>query len=84
MTKQDMADLIRIRDAYESMNKSLLGKEVALLFHEGYLGELGRIFQVIDRNVSDKCKQDDDGPIKILDTVSLTPEERAKLVLGLE
>ena len=38
-----------------------------------------KIFQVVEKgNVSDKWKQDDNGPIKILDTVSLTPEERRK------
>lgn len=82
MTEQDMADLIRIRDAYKGMNKSLLGEEMALVFNEGYLGELGRIYQVIDRNVSEQWKKDDNSPIKILDAVSLSSEERARLVLA--
>ncbi len=72
-----MADLICIRDAYKAMNKSLLGEETALVFNEGGSRKSWvKIFQVVEkRNVSDKWKQDDNSPIKILDTVSLTPEE---------
>lgn len=81
MDIHDMADLICVRDAYKAMNKSLLGEEMVLGFHEGYLGTLGRIFRVIERNVAEKWKQDNNGAIRMLDAISLTPEERARLLL---
>ena len=81
MDLQDMADLIYARDAYKDMNKSLHGAEMALAFHEGQLGALGRVFRVIDRNVSEKWKKDDSGVMQILDAITLTPEERAGLLL---
>lgn len=67
------------RDAYREMNKSLHGEEMALGFHEGYLGALGRIFRVIERNMSEKWRQDDNSAIRILDAISLTPKERARI-----
>lgn len=81
MDVQDMADLIYIRDAYKSLNKSLFGAEMTLVFYEGYMGALGRVFRVIERNVSDKWKKDDDGAIRILDDTSLSPETRAEILL---
>ena len=50
-------------------------------FHEGYLGALGRIFRVIERNMSEKWRQDDNSAIRILDAISLTPKERARILL---
>lgn len=81
MDVQDMADLIYIRDAYKSLNASLFGAEVTLVFYEGYMGALGRVYRVIERNVSDKWKKDDDGAMRILDDTSLTPETRAEMLL---
>ena len=81
MDVQDMADLIYIRDAYKSLNESLFGAEVTLVFYEGYMGALGRVFRVIERNVSDRWKKDDDGAMRILDDTSLTAEERATMLL---
>lgn len=81
MALQDMTDLIYARDAYREMSKSLHGEEMALGFHEGYLGALGRIFRVIERNMSEKWRQDDNSAIRILDAISLTPKERARILL---
>lgn len=81
MDVQDMADLIYIRDAYKALNKSLFGSEMTLVFYEGHMGALGRVFRVIERNVSDKWKKDDDGAMKILDDISLAPEIRAEILL---
>lgn len=84
MDIQDMSDLIYVRDAYKAMNKSLHGEEMVLGFHEGYLGALGRVFRVIERNISEKWKNDDDSAMRILDAISLSPEERARLLLDEE
>lgn len=81
MDVQDMADLICARDAYKAMNKSLHGEEMALGFHEGHLGALGRIFRVIERNMSEKWKKDDDDAVKILDDISLAPNMRAEILM---
>lgn len=81
MDIQDMSDLIYVRDAYKEMNKSLHGEEMVLGFHEGYLGALGRVFRVIERNISGKWKKDDDSAMRILDAISLSPEERTRLLL---
>jgi len=81
MDIRDMSDLICVRDAYKAMNKSLHGEEMVLGFHEGYLGALGRVFRVIERNISKKWKKDDDSAMRILDAISLRPEERARLLL---
>lgn len=82
MDVQDMTDLIYARDAYKGMNKSLHGEEMALEFHKGYLGAIGRISRVIERNVPEKWKKEDGSIMKILDTVLLSPEKRASLLLG--
>lgn len=81
MDIRDMSDLIYVRDAYKAMNKTLHGEEMVLGFHEGYLGALGRVFRVIERNISGKWKNDDDSAMRILDAISLSPEERARLLL---
>lgn len=82
MDLQDMTDLIFVRDAYKAMNKSLHGEEMAFGFHEGYLGAMGRIFRVIEQNMPEKWRQDDNNAIRILDAISLHPEERARLLLA--
>lgn len=82
MDVQDMADLIYVRDAYKTMNRSLLGEEMVLGFNEGHLGAMGRVFRVIERNISEKWNEDDDGAMKILDDTSLAPEVRAEVLLA--
>lgn len=82
MDKQDMTDLICIRDSYKALNKSLHGEEKILEFNEGHLGALGRVCRVIERNVSESWQKDYDAAVRLLDVVSLTPEERAEILLG--
>lgn len=78
MSEQDMADLIYIHDAYKALNIGLFGKEMALMFHEGAIGALGRIYQVIDNNVSENMKS---VSTEILADTSIEPEMRAKMLL---
>lgn len=78
-----MADLIYIRDAYKSLNRSLFGDEMILTFHEGDFGALGRVLRVIERNISEKRKKNDfKKAMKILDDISILADDRARLLLG--
>lgn len=78
MTEQDMTELIYIHDAYKALNIALFGAEMALRFNEGYIGTLGRIYQVIDNNVSENMKS---VSTQILADTSIKPEMRAKMLL---
>lgn len=83
MDIRDMADLICIRDAYKSLNKSLFGSEMTLGFHEGNFGAMGRVLRVIERNLPKKLRKNDyKKAMKILDDASISPEARAKRLLG--
>lgn len=78
---KDMADLVY--DAYITINRALFGDAVLLGFHEGNFGTISRIFNVIERNVADELKKDDyKATWEILDDTSISPEERAKRLLG--
>lgn len=75
---QDMTDLIRIHDAYKALNTALFGGEMSLMYYEGYMGALGRIYEVIDNHVLESMK-----PVstEILANTSMEPEKRAKMLL---
>ena len=80
---KDMADLVYVYDAYITINKALFGDAMLLGFHEGNFGTISRIFNVIERNVSDGLKKDDyKATWEILDNTSMPPEDRAKRLLG--
>ncbi len=78
LSLQDMTDLIRIHDAYKALNTALFGGEMSLMYYEGYIGALGRIYEVIDHNVLESMK-----PVstEILANTSMEPEKRAKMLL---
>ena len=68
---------------YITINKALFGDAMLLGFHEGNFGTISRIFNVIERNVSDGLKKDDyKATWEILDNTSMPPEDRAKRLLG--
>lgn len=80
---KDMTDLVHVYNAYIAINKALFGEAVFLGFNEGNFGAISRIFNVIERNVTEKLKMDDyKGTWEILDDFSLEPEEMAKRLLG--
>lgn len=80
---KDMTDLVYVYDAYITINKALFGEAVFLGFHEGNFGAISRIFNVIERNVIEELKKDDYKKTwDILDDTSISPEERAKKLLG--
>lgn len=83
MSVKDMADLVYVYDAYITINKALFGDAVLLGFYEGNFGAISRIFNVIERNVTDRLKKDDYKETwEILDNTLMSPEERAKRLLG--
>ena len=80
---KDMTDLVYVYDAYIAINKALFGDAMFLSFHEGNFGKISRICNVIQRNVAEKLKKDEcESAWKILDNISLTPEDRAKKLWG--
>lgn len=78
MDIETMTGLIHIHDAYKAFNKALLGTEMTLMFYEGNMGALGRIYEVIDKNVPEKMK-----PVstEILANTSVDAGMRAKMLL---
>ena len=82
---QDMTDLLYIHDAYDNLNTSLLGVELVVDYHEGNLGALSRIHTVIQRNAAEELKKNDYKAVwEIAEDTSLTPEERARMLLMLK
>ena len=75
---QDMKELIQIHDAYKALNTALFGGEMSLMYYEGYMGALGRIYEVIDRHVLESMKPDS---TEILADTSMEPEKRARMLL---
>lgn len=73
-----MAELIRIHDAYKSLNIALFGSEMSLMFDEGFMGALGRIYEVIDNNVTESMKN---AYSEILADTSIEPKVRASMLL---
>lgn len=45
----DMTELIYIHDACDTLNTTLLGKELLVGFNEGLLGAFSRVHAVIER-----------------------------------
>lgn len=79
---KDMADMIYIRDAYDSLNNSLFGVGMIVGFHEGNMGAISRIHNLIERNAAEELKKNDCEEVwKIADDTSKTAEERAEMLL---
>ena len=84
MSIEDMTELIYIQDACDELCCALLGEKVAMKFDAGNLGALSRVFQLIQRNAIEELKKDDCEDVwRIASDISLTPEERAKQLLGI-
>lgn len=83
MSIEDMTHLIYIMDAYRELNIAFCGEEMMLGFEEGCIGSLSRIYKVIAHNVCNEMRENDFAKEDevLLDT-SLTPEQRAKKLLG--
>lgn len=80
---EDMTHLIYIMDAYRQLNITFCGEEMMLGFDEGCIGSLSRIYKVIAHNVCAEMRENDFAKEdEILLDTSLTPEERAKKLLG--
>lgn len=78
MDIETMTELIRIHDAYKAFNAVMLGTEMSLGFDEGYIGALGRIYGVIEKNVPEKMEA---VSTEILADTSTEPKMRAKMLL---
>ncbi|MCI8339422.1 MAG: hypothetical protein HFH62_12240 [Lachnospiraceae bacterium] len=79
---KDMTELLYIHDAFDKLNTILLGTELLVCTDEGILGAFSRIHAVIERNISTTFKESDCQDIwKVADNTSLTPEQRAKILL---
>lgn len=82
---RDMTELLYIHDACDSLNTALLGVEMVVGFHQGILGALSRIHDVIERNAAEELKKDDYKEVwEIADKTSIPPEERAKMLLKIK
>ncbi len=80
---EDMTHLIYIMDAYRKLNIAFCGEEMMLGFDEGCIGALSRIYKVIANNVCKEMRENDfAGEDEVLLDTSLTPEERARRLLG--
>lgn len=80
---RDMTELIYVHDAYNILNTTLLGKGMVVGFHEGVLGAFSRVHAVIQRNAAPNLQKDDCESVwEIVNNTSLTPEQRAKLLVG--
>lgn len=82
---QDMADMLYIHDAYDNLNIALFGIEMVVGFHEGNMGAMSRIHNLIERNVAEELKKNDYKRVwEIADDISKTPEERAEMLLRIK
>ena len=83
MDLEDMVHLVYIMDAYRKLNITCCGEEIMMGFDEGCIGALSRVYKVIAHNVCAEMRENDFAKEDevLLDT-SLTPEERAKKLLG--
>lgn len=83
MDLEDMIHLVYIMDAYRQLNITCCGEEIMMGFDEGCIGALSRIYKVIEHNACEDMRKDDfKKGDKILLDDSLTPEQRAKKLLG--
>lgn len=79
---QDMTELLYIHDAYDELNRALFGNEIMLGLQEGNFGSLSRVHNLIERNAAEKLKKNDGKDIwEIAENKSISPEERAKILL---
>jgi len=82
---RDMADMIYIHDAYDSLNISLFGVEMFVGFHEGIMGAMSRIHNLIERNAAEELKKNNYEEVwKIVADTSKTAEERAEMLLKIK
>lgn len=82
---KDMADMIYIHDAFDSLNSSLFGVEKIVEFHEGIMGAMSRIHGLIERNAAPELQKNDYEEVwKIADDTSKTAEERAEMLLKIK
>ena len=80
---EDMIHLVYIMDAYRELNIAFCGEEMMLGFDEGCIGSLSRVYKVIAHNVCAQMRENDfAGEDKVLLDTSLSPEERARRLLG--
>lgn len=88
LSVEDMSYMIIAYDAIREMNKLLLGKYEIHNSDEGTLGALECIFDVIDHGVTTEYRllneEDMAKAESILNDNTLTPERRAKILLGKE
>lgn len=82
ITIEDMANLIQILDAYKALNIAFHGEYVGYTFDEGIFGKMGMIYEVINRHISPKLRENNMyEKEKILADTSLEPKERARLLM---
>ena len=88
MTEQDMADLIRVFDAWNEildMQQTLTGTDVVYDRDISTLGSLSYVMDVIERHVNgyDPDQDPEDAEwFSILNDMRLTPDERAEKLFG--
>ncbi len=79
---KNMTDLIYIYDSYKKISTMLFGEGALLPFHTDGSGAMGRLYRLIESYVGkawlDSHSEDID---RILENDTLTPEERAQLLL---
>ena len=88
LSVEDMSYMITAYDAIKEINKTLLGKFELHNGDSGALGALKCIFDVIDHGVTTQYRllneEDTANAVSILNNDTLTPEKRAKILLGKE
>ena len=87
-TVEDMCNLVIIYDAVKQLNITILGSIEARNKEEGILGALDRVYDVIASGTGTgtrlPCDEEETSFIvQVLDDKTKTPEERAKLLLGI-
>ena len=93
IAEKQMTTLLDIKDAVESLEgiiQILLGRSEALLFSDGALGQLTKIYGLIRElstiNVPQSSPDDDiaESPImKIMDDKTMCNAEKARMLLGM-
>lgn len=86
LTVRDMSYLITIYEAVKKLDEILLGKFELHTKDEGVLGALECVMNVIDSGVAEQYKlpeeEEDAKIVDILNDDTLTPAEKAKILLG--
>ena len=93
IAEKQMTTLLDIKDAVESLDgitQILLGRSEAVLYSEGALGQLTKIYGLIREfstiDVPQSSPEDDinESPVaKIMDDKTLSNEEKARILLGM-